>query len=336
MLLSFVVPVYNVEDYLRECLDSLLDQDLSPEDYEILCIDDGSTDSGPQILAEMEANHGNLRVLRQTNSGVSAARNRGIEEARGDYLWFVDSDDLIARNILGKLKQIVSGKDYDRVAFNYYSFRGSLRDEEREAYLQGILRGPHTYQDANIWTSIMKRSVLVDHQLRFSKSSHGEDSLFMFEFSLHGKNQLSLEETVYYYRLRGMSAMTTNTPEAHRKRYISHRNNALVMKAYYEGKKGEIQDRERCANLFVSFLDYALWEVTLLPLPQAREKRKELHAYGLYPYRKPRECTLKSSYQNSGKGLKGKLFDYLYLHQSSRLGFALLWLYQHTMNRHKH
>ena len=335
MFLSFVVPVYNVEKYLRECLGSLLDQDLPADDYEILCVDDGSTDSGPDILAELEAEHGNLRVLRQKNSGVSAARNRGIEEARGDYLWFVDSDDLIARNILGKLKGIAVGEDYDRVAFNHYRFNGSMREDEKEAYQNGTLQGPHTYQDANIWSSIMKRSVLTDNQLRFSNASHGEDSLFMYEFIVHAHSQLSLEETVYYYRVRGNSAMTANTPEAHRKRYLSHRSNALTMKAYFEGGRGEVPDRERCANLFVSFLDYALWEVTMLPRAQAREKLRELHADGLFPYRFPRECTLRSSYQNSGEGIKGKLFDWLYLHQSSRPVFALLWLFQHTMNRRK-
>lgn len=336
MFLSFVVPVYNIEQYLRECLNSLTNQDLPQEDYEILCVDDGSTDSCPTILAELASAHSNLRVLRQKNSGVSAARNRGIEEARGDYLWFVDSDDLIAGNVLGKLKQIADEKGCDRISFNYYSFHGSFRDDEAQAYRQGTLRGSHTYQDANVWTSIMKRSVLTDNRLRFSKASHGEDSLFIFEFCLHAGKQYSLEETFYYYRIREMSAMTSNTPEAHRKRYASYRNNALVMKAYYEGKNGEVPDRERCANLFTAFLNYTLWEVTLLPFPQAREKLKGLHADGLFPYKKPRDCTLSSSYMSSGNGIKKKLFDYLYLHQSSRAGFALLWLYQHTLNRRKH
>ena len=101
MFLSFIVPVYNTEMYLRECLDSLLTQDIPYDDYEIICVNDGSTDGSLQILREYERNCSNVTVIDQANSGVSTARNAGLDIARGQYIWFIDSDDVVLHDILG-------------------------------------------------------------------------------------------------------------------------------------------------------------------------------------------------------------------------------------------
>lgn len=100
-LVSVVVPVYNAEPYLRECLDSLFGQTL--KEIEIIAVDDGSTDGSGKILDEFAARDRRLKVIHQENAGVSAARNRGIKAARGRYLTFVDADDRIDRQALGYL-----------------------------------------------------------------------------------------------------------------------------------------------------------------------------------------------------------------------------------------
>lgn len=103
--LSIIIPVYNSEEYLRECLDSCLNQDLAYDDYEIICINDGSSDGSLSILKEYEKECSNLNVVSlERNRGVSVARNVGIEQAVGEYIWFVDSDDYIAYNVLKDLK----------------------------------------------------------------------------------------------------------------------------------------------------------------------------------------------------------------------------------------
>ena len=98
MRFSVVVPVYNVAPYLRESLNSLVAQTFA--DWEAICVDDGSTDGSAAILEEYAARDSRIKVLRQENSGVSAARNRGLEVAKGDYLWFVDGDDVVAPDAL--------------------------------------------------------------------------------------------------------------------------------------------------------------------------------------------------------------------------------------------
>ena len=111
--LSIIVPIYNVEQYLRKCVDSLLAQDLPSSEYEIILVDDESPDTCPQICDEYAAAHENIRVIHRENGGLSAARNSGIEIAQGDYLMFVDSDDYIEPNVLSGLMAQVEWDNLD-------------------------------------------------------------------------------------------------------------------------------------------------------------------------------------------------------------------------------
>ena len=113
--LSFIVPIYNVEPYLRKCVDSLLAQDYS--DYEIILVDDGSPDGCPKICDEYAAAHKNVRVVHRPNGGLSAARNSGIEVAKGEYICFVDSDDYWEPNVIGRLMEQIERDDLDVLRF---------------------------------------------------------------------------------------------------------------------------------------------------------------------------------------------------------------------------
>lgn len=119
MKLSIIVPVYNVEAFLRKCVDSLLDQDLPVSDYEIILVDDGSTDGSGALCDALVAEHGNIRVIHQQNRGLSGARNAGIAVAEGPFVIFVDSDDFLESNVLGELVKRVEDKDLDILRFNY-------------------------------------------------------------------------------------------------------------------------------------------------------------------------------------------------------------------------
>lgn len=124
MFLSFVVPVYNAAQYLPECLDSLLAQDIS--DYEIICVNDGSRDASPEILRQYAAEHGNIRVINKENGGVVSARNAGLSAAQGDFIWFVDADDFLLPNILGFLRNKAAETACDRLIVGGYQFTDRL------------------------------------------------------------------------------------------------------------------------------------------------------------------------------------------------------------------
>ena len=108
-VLSIVIPIYNDEKHLEECLESLINQEVSFDKYEIICIDDGSTDNSNLILEKYNKQIDNLTVFHQNNSGVSVARNRGLELAKGTYIWFVDADDFIPLTVYS---QIVAGTNF--------------------------------------------------------------------------------------------------------------------------------------------------------------------------------------------------------------------------------
>ena len=328
MFLSIIVPIYNVGAYLRDCLESLLEQDILKSDYEIICIDDGSIDNGSEILQNFAQGDGRIIIVRQENAGVSAARNRGIELAQGDYLWFVDGDDLITRDALRLLKEKADSGRYHRIAFDYYAFHNQLTEAERIACLNGSLSASSVSKDYNVCTGIFSRNLIIEQNLRFRGASHGEDSLFTFEFLNRANEQALVEKTLYLYRKRPMSATTDVSEENHIRKYLSFRKNAEIMKAYYEGKNGPVKDITHCANQFMAFLQYALWEVSLMPRPQAKAALKELHTIGLYPYKRPKECNLKRNYQTPDSNLRTKLAGFLYLHQTSRFWFQILYLVQ--------
>ncbi len=115
-LLSIIVPVYNTEEYLRMCLDSLLNQNF--DRYEIICINDGSKDNSLSVLLEYEKKNSKIRVVNQKNGGVCNARNKGIDVASGKWIWFVDSDDYIPFNCLNYLALQLDDK-IDYLAFDY-------------------------------------------------------------------------------------------------------------------------------------------------------------------------------------------------------------------------
>ena len=112
--LSIIVPIYNVESYLRKCVDSLLAQDYENyEDYEIILVDDGSPDKCPAICDDYAAQYDYIRVIHRENGGLSAARNSGIEVAKGKYVMFVDSDDYVEPNVLGRLMAYIERDNLD-------------------------------------------------------------------------------------------------------------------------------------------------------------------------------------------------------------------------------
>ena len=105
VFLSIVIPVYNVEKYVEKCIRSCMNQDISPSEYEVICVNDGSKDNSLDVVNRVANDYTNIQIISQTNGGLSAARNTGVKHASGKYIMYVDSDDWIADNCLGKLIQ---------------------------------------------------------------------------------------------------------------------------------------------------------------------------------------------------------------------------------------
>ncbi len=241
LILSIIVPVYNVEKYLRDCLDSLLMQDLSTDEYEIICVDDGSKDSSPAILDEYAENHANIRVIHKQNGGVSSARNVGIEAAKGEYLWFVDSDDCIMPNCLGQLCQIAKEHHPQWIRFGWkttnegYSYKDEILPLSKIEYtLYDYLPTDMVAVIYSVCMAFINHELVMNHAIRFRQDmKYGEDTLFIFEICMHLTTRWVMTPCqVYCYRQVSTSATHTQTQESIDQRYQDRLRSIEVISAY--------------------------------------------------------------------------------------------------------
>ncbi|MDD3139688.1 MAG: glycosyltransferase family 2 protein [Lachnospiraceae bacterium] len=221
-LISVIIPAYNVEPYLEKCLDSVLKQDYKC--MEILIIDDGSEDGTLSIAKKYSRTDERIQVYHTTNKGVSAARNYGLELAKGEYCSFVDGDDWLEPNALsGMLTQLQSTRtdllncQYHRVTptgdcLEEYNFcRGVFtvekQEEKMQFYMQKLI--PY-YVGYEVWNKLYKMKIIREHHLRFSTDMYiGEDLLFQMNYILYSDKIVCVAERYYNYCIRENSAMGT-------------------------------------------------------------------------------------------------------------------------------
>lgn len=186
-MLSFIVPIYGVEQYLHKCVDSLLHQDY--DNYEIILVDDGSPDNCPAICDEYAANYATIRVIHRENGGLSAARNSGIELARGEYICFVDSDDYWEENVLGGLMGQIEREQLDVLRFGYqnvriqdgkYTIFQPYKYTQKPSKTRGVVKGDvflndrMWYYNCYAWHFVLKRSLLLSEEGRGKGTGHRE------------------------------------------------------------------------------------------------------------------------------------------------------------------
>lgn len=307
--LSIIVPIYNVAPYLAEALDSLLDQDIT--EYEILCVNDGSTDASPEILDRYAEQHSRIRVFHKENGGIASARNLGLAQAKGKYIWFVDGDDLIVPNCLGKMKALIQAEGCQRLAFRNYNFQERMTPEEWDACRRGTLPESDFWGEAVVWLSVLDRAFLEGNGMNFRHPEvlYREDGLFMFELSLLDPKVLEIPDIFYLYRIRSGSLQTSQTPADRRKRLLSHVRVVEIVNDYYRSQGGT-----HIADRLTSFLWSALYEAAALPGDDAREALKGLKATGLYPGKRLKECTLTHSGLVQSSSLAGRALEFVCLH----------------------
>ncbi len=250
MFLSIIIPVHNTEKYIRDCLDSCLSQDIDINEYEIICVDDFSTDNSVCILREYQKRTSNLTVIcLSKNKGVSAARNAGIERMRGDYCMFLDSDDYLEDNCLSHLKLMLSAAEKKTIlCIGQYHFQENGATDRHMNKLNGEYFGCPMERYV---TNRLIPSELVA-QLRFQENiAYGEDEVFCLELDLFKPHYLKLDEPLYYYRRHNESAMAIS-PEKGIKQFESVVNAAAYIKDKYGFGFGNTKEfyRERIQIAF--------------------------------------------------------------------------------------
>lgn len=323
MFLSFIIPVYNAETYLKECLESILQQDLSYEEYEIICVNDGSTDRSLDFLKEYEKLYDNIRVIDQENSGVSVARNIGLDTAAGEYVWFVDADDFIGRNVLNMLKKFLSGGLTDVAQLGAYSFQDELSESERAAYEGGKLQPKSYANNVFVTRNIFKKAFLNGHQIKFyTELSYSEDKVLISEVLSRNPVVKQVKKACYYYRYHTGSAITKERSLAINK-LISMRMFAIArfQETY---AVAPVTYKSAIADNLMSEVYQCLYTIAGLSSEQFRVAKCQLKSEGLFLIRRPKECTLMRSYLVDHSKISGKIFDFVYIRLNSNIGLSLM------------
>ena len=196
--ISIIIPVYNAEKYLRRCIESVLSQSFT--DFELILVDDGSKDSSPQICDEYVSQDTRVRVIHKANGGVSAARNDGLDIAKGEYITFIDSDDWVEREyiqslydkrsldfVIGNFINEPSGK---KRKINECTFIGDkLKDYIKNTYLS----------NGYPWGKLFKNKIINNNAIRFKKIKVYEDLLFCLEYVRHCSSICCMSKAHYHY-----------------------------------------------------------------------------------------------------------------------------------------
>lgn len=274
-LVSIIIPVYNVQNYLKECLNSVLQQ--TYKSIEVITVDDGSTDDSPIILKEYDKLYENIQVyLENENRGQATARNIGLKAAKGEYILFVDSDDYINFDTVERLIKTIEKYNVDFVRFNAQSF--SVEEEkirQKEYNFNLFLKENFVYKKnnfKNVYLSfspspvlyLFKREMLYENNIKFMENIIHEDELFSSDIFTYANSCVYIDQPFYNRRYRKGSTMTEKSE--YQKKY-SFDSYIEIINRYNEMLESNQFDKEtekfleyRINSLYVPLLNYDLEE----------------------------------------------------------------------------
>ena len=204
MRYSVIIPVYNAKETLRRCLDSLVRQQFS--DYELLLINDGSTDGSDAICREYANTYSCVRYFVKENGGVSSARNLGLEQAEGEYILFVDSDDYVAENYFSVISDALDNNVVDLLMFGYCNFgsisaewdTGEFNENTEVGIAIRVSSAMQQYLFSSLCSKAFKRHIIEQYNMCFANDlAIGEDQAFIFTYAMHIRSIGSIEDHLY-------------------------------------------------------------------------------------------------------------------------------------------
>ncbi|MDY4628283.1 MAG: glycosyltransferase [Prevotella sp.] len=223
-ILSIIIPLYNCEKYIKQCLDTIFRQEMNESDFEVIVIDDGSKDSGYSLASEYAKRYQNVIVIKQENQGVACARNNALEKATGDYITFVDADDMLVFGSLSTLIKIAVENKADIVKaahkevpedavcedFSSSHDNSSIQIMTGEEAIVNVTRMKEGY----CWGYLISRKLITDNRLSFPpKVAFMEDWAFITQAILKSRTFVNADVLLYLYRRNSSSCMANVTTE---------------------------------------------------------------------------------------------------------------------------
>jgi glycosyltransferase involved in cell wall biosynthesis len=219
--LSYILPIYNVERYLIDCLDSIYAQNIPEESFEVICVNDCSPDNSREVVLEYQKAHSNLVLIDHTeNKKAGGARNTGLAAATGKYVWFVDADDSIVAGAAVAVLKACEKNDLDVLCFNYQLVcPDDVKQEivfEHQTVVSGgaqflldVFGDGLVYHLGFPWRAIYRRELLMSYEIRFPENVlYGEETTCMVDAVLCGKRVMAITDVLYNYHQREQSSST--------------------------------------------------------------------------------------------------------------------------------
>lgn len=276
-LVSVIVPVFNVEDYIKQCITSLLNQ--TYDNIEIICVDDGSTDKTLDILEMLRKRDNRIKVFRQKHKGVAAARNKAINEAKGKYISFVDSDDYFNENGYEILVEVAEENELDLIIFG-----GNVVGEAPEWICNKLSTRYRYYKKGTantvvfsensarpfLWLHFIRRDLLEKNgKIRFDENMEiGEDQLFQFSYVPKAESVMVIEDRIYNYRINRSSSIMQLYEKQRMKKFNSHIE--LISKVIENWKKESMFDDNKDL-IFNWVINLLYWHIIFFPIPFQKE-----------------------------------------------------------------
>jgi len=298
MQLSIVIPCYNMELYLEECLDSLLRQNLEASDFEIIVVNDESKDETLNIANGYAREHENVIVIDKKNAGVGAARNSGYDIAKGKYLYFLDPDDYLAENTLPILLALMEDTRLDILTFQsksitkkHYPYSDNLDQPIKALEVKdGISYIADRKHKNEIWWFIIRTEFMRSTGIRFIEGRWMEDAILTSELFCVAQRMAHVELDVHRYRILPTSAMRNKSPEHYKKVIYDNANAAHVYDGLIKSIPKNHPDAEGCIKRlktrqqsFVFFLMVRLMksDISVKEIPEMLDGFEKIDAYPL-------------------------------------------------------
>ena len=212
--LSLIIPVYNVEQYIGRCLQSCLSQPhVAADDYELVIVNDGTKDSSMQVVEEMVNGLNNVTIINQHNQGLSMARNAGLKAAKGEYVWFIDSDDWIEEGCLYEIIQRLAQTDVDILQLQYRNvYTDGTPNDEHYSTIEGVMKSKDWFTQngyhAAVPFMVYRKALLEENHLQFFPGIYHEDSEFKPRVVYLADTCASYDKVAYNYFKGNSSSIT--------------------------------------------------------------------------------------------------------------------------------
>lgn len=278
--LSVIIPFYNVEQYIAQCLDSVYHQDIPEEEYEVICVDDCSPDSSIAIVEEYAKNHTNLVIVRnQYNRKLGGARNAGMEVAKGNYVWFIDSDDFIEENCLKTLLTIAEKEDLEMLHFNYAEYPNAENPTRRPKDTE-LMSGTDMWFDSNFiwfhdlvtaWRKLYKRQFLIDNNIQFAEHIMFEDNDYAIVAFANAQRVKHMALCAYHYRNNPNSITRVKYTSEHIGYWLDLAHRLRVIEEKFINENKDLRYRA----LLINFTRYTISNVLSIYASIGDDNRRE-------------------------------------------------------------